>query len=148
MGKEEFDPKDEQYKEVADLPPEHQEEFMDIKNGGFVSREVVFNKEKAEEEARKNKILYDKITKLPINKNFEITYVLNERNDNEESLHSLLSGKTIPHHKPFRRDACIEQDNKGDYFLNIDGELLLIKGIDVGLTGRVVTIKTSEKYFG
>ena len=35
---EKFNPKDEQYKEVADLPTEHQEEFMDVKGGGFVLR--------------------------------------------------------------------------------------------------------------
>ena len=48
MEKEGFDPKGEQYKEVADLPPEHQEEFMDVKGGGFVSREAIINVEKAE----------------------------------------------------------------------------------------------------
>ncbi|MEK7067096.1 MAG: hypothetical protein AAB949_01840 [Patescibacteria group bacterium] len=51
--KEKFDPKDEQYKEVADLPPEHQEEFMDVKGGGFVSREVIINPERAKKEAHK-----------------------------------------------------------------------------------------------
>ena len=34
---EKFNPRNEQYKEVADLPTEHQGEFMDVKNGGFVS---------------------------------------------------------------------------------------------------------------
>ena len=48
MEKEKFDPKGEQYKEVGDLPLEHQEEFMDVKGGGFVSREAIINIEKAE----------------------------------------------------------------------------------------------------
>lgn len=52
MEKEKFDPKDEQYKEVADLPPENQEEFMDVKGGGFVTRDAILNPERAEEIAR------------------------------------------------------------------------------------------------
>lgn len=48
---EKFNPKDEQYKEVADLPIEHQEEFMDVKGGGFVSREAIFSQEIAEKMA-------------------------------------------------------------------------------------------------
>lgn len=45
---EKFNPKEEQYKEVADLPTEHQGEFMDVKGGGFVSREAIFSQEIAE----------------------------------------------------------------------------------------------------
>lgn len=51
MEKEQFNPKDEQYKEVANLPPENQEEFMDVKGGGFVGREAIINVEKAEDMA-------------------------------------------------------------------------------------------------
>lgn len=49
---EKFNPKDEQYKEVADLPTEHQEEFMDVKGGGFVLREAIINQEIAEKMAQ------------------------------------------------------------------------------------------------
>src|SRR3972149_4992629 len=71
MEKEKFDPKDERYKEVADLPLEHQEEFMDVKRGGFVSKEAIFNPEKAKEiacieenERELKKIRAEKLAKI------------------------------------------------------------------------------------
>ena len=61
MEKEKFDPKDEQYKEVADLPPEHQEEFMNVEGGGFVSESAILNTKEAEKMAREENDLRFKL---------------------------------------------------------------------------------------
>src|SRR3989344_8438521 len=43
MEKEKFDPKDEQYKEVADLPEEEQNKFMDVENGFITKKAEITN---------------------------------------------------------------------------------------------------------
>ncbi len=53
---EKFDPKDEQYKEVADLPAGHQDEFKPVERG-FVRNETIDNKNTAEHIAHIENVL-------------------------------------------------------------------------------------------
>ena len=86
MEKGKFDPKDERYKEVADLPPKHQEEFMDVKGGGFVSKDVIFNKKNAEIKAYEKKEEIDSV-----NKENEMIYnFLKEQNVEMEKFGDIL----------------------------------------------------------
>jgi hypothetical protein len=49
--REQFNPHDEKYKEVADLPEDQQQNFVDTENGGFVRKEVLKSDEKFKTEA-------------------------------------------------------------------------------------------------
>ena len=53
---EQFNPRDEKYKKVADLPEDQQQNFADTENGGFVKKEVLESDEGLKTEAeRRNK---------------------------------------------------------------------------------------------
>ncbi len=128
---------DEQYKEVADLPKNEQERFMDVKEGGFVTRETVVNKELAEEQA------YEVEEKLPLDEGFRILYVPIE--ETEKYIGRVNVER--PQHAPFKVDACVELTDSG-YILKIGYKRLPIDRVSTGLNDKVVTIRTSETYEG
>ena len=86
---EQFNPKDEQYKEVADLPLEHQEEFKDVpeeQGKGFVRREALEESQLAEIASILK--MRDNVSSMDIlrEKAEVIDYYLKEIRDNKSSI--------------------------------------------------------------
>jgi len=61
--REKFDPSNEEYKSIEDLPKEHQDEFANVE-GGFVRKEVVEHEERLEKTAQRFGISEGEITRL------------------------------------------------------------------------------------
>lgn len=82
---EKFNPSDEKYKKVEDLPVQYQAEFHDVPGGGFIKKEVLENEERFKNEAK-------------------------ERNSNHSLKNTILGSEEVSHIDIAQREA--QEENK------------------------------------
>ena len=66
MKTETFNPRNPNFKKVSDLPPEHQEDFVDVEPSGFVDKEALDNLQRTMHDvfSYKNTLSVEELDKL------------------------------------------------------------------------------------